>query len=510
VTNWLDRITAAVSPSWALKRQQARIASEILARHYEAATVGRRTSGWRRTMTDANAAIAPSLATLRDIARDLVRNNPYAERGVSTIVDQVVGWGIEAASEHPQWGRWAKTTACDVHGRHNLAGLQRVVMRGVVESGEMLIRRIWRSDDELPLPFQIQVLEPDFLDTLKDQILPDGRGRIIQGIEFNADRERVAYWLFPEHPGARTSSSSSIFPQSQRIPAADVTHVFRQDRAGQVRGPTWFAPVLLTFKDFDELADAVLIKQKVAACLALVTSDATYQADPRIGAADPEKPIVDRLSPGMMLHAPAGRQVTVVQPPSVREYPEFAAVTLRAIATGLGVAAEDLTGDYTNMPFSAARMSRLRQQGRVEDWRWNLIIPQFLDPIWAWAMEASEIMGFAVEPWTEWTAPPLPMVDPEGEGLAVQRNIRTGISTLSEAIRERGYQPSVFLREMAEDWKRVDQLGLVFDSDPRKMTQAGQLHGARTEEAPEKPPRKPRARAARLNGSAVPHGDQAV
>jgi capsid protein len=69
-------------------------------------------------------------------------------------------------------------------------------------------------------------------------------------------------------------------------------------------------------------------------------------------------------------------------------------VTLRAIATGLGLTYEDLTGDYTNMPFSAARMSRLRHWARVvDDWRWRLLIPQFCDPVWDWAMEAAVIMG---------------------------------------------------------------------------------------------------------------------
>jgi capsid protein len=54
---------------------------------------------------------------------------------------------------------------------------------------------------------------------------------------------------------------------------------------------------------------------------------------------------------------------------AVRDYGDYCGVTLRAIATGLGVSYEDLTGDYTNLPFSAARMSRLRHQARVIDWR---------------------------------------------------------------------------------------------------------------------------------------------
>ena len=66
------------------------------------------------------------------------------------------------------------------------------------------------------------------------------------------------------------------------------------------------------------------------------------------------------------------------------------------------------------------------------------------------------------------------MVDPAQEGLAYLRNIRAGIMTQSEAIRERGYDPEKFFAEYAANNKTLDRLGIVLDSDPRRMTQAGQ------------------------------------
>jgi capsid protein len=53
--------------------------ARVMARHFEAASVGRRTDGWSRTNTDANrAAAGATLSRLRAQARDLVRNNPWA------------------------------------------------------------------------------------------------------------------------------------------------------------------------------------------------------------------------------------------------------------------------------------------------------------------------------------------------------------------------------------------------------------------------------------------------
>ncbi len=478
-THWLDRVTAPIAPRWTLRRQRARVAAELLVRHYDAASGGRRTKGWRRSSTDANAAIGPGLARLRESARDLVRNNSYAEAALSTIVDQAVGYGITAkpavASPRVQeaWNRWANSTDCDADGRHDFAGLQKLVLRTVAESGECLVRRRLRlPQDGFAIPLQVQVLEPDFLDTAKDLItLPNG-GRIVQGVEFDAIGRRVAYWLFREHPG----SAQGMFGASVRVPAESVQHVFRALRPGQVRGPSWFAPVLLRFKDFDEFEDATLMKQKIAACLAVITSDVDGTAPPLGTADDTPTPGIDSLEPGMIMNVPPGRSITVVDPPAVREYSDYTKTQLRGIATGLGVTYEDTTGDYQDLNFSSARMSRLRRWARVDDDRWRLLIPQFCDPTWGWVMEAAAVMGLvpAGPIAAEWTTPPMPMIEPDKEGLAYQRNIRSGIMTLSEAIRERGYDPKALLEEMATDNATLDRLKLILDSDPRKMTQAGQ------------------------------------
>lgn len=499
-TVFLDRVTGAVAPIWTLRRQRARMALGLLARHYEGAAGGRRTSSWRRSAGDANAVIGPSAARLREHAHDLVRNNPYAESALATIGDHAVGWGIVAKPARPaaaafdRWQAWSESTACDADGVHDFAGLQKLVMTTVAESGEALVRRrIRRLEDGLPLPLQLQVMEPDLLDQSKTLPLGGG-GEIVQGVEFDVLGRRVAFWLFPRHPGSTRSSGASV-----RIPATDVTQVFKRKRAGQVRGVTWFAPVILRFKDFDEFEDATLMKQKIAACLAVITSDVDGTA-PALGLAgtdtggDGTAEDVDMLSPGAILNIPPGRSVEVVQPPTVSEYEPYAKVNLRAIATGMGVTYEDLTGDYSRLPFSAARMSRLRHWSRVEDWRWRMLIPQFCDPAWRWAMTAAEMLGDtgAAGVPARWTPPPMPMIEPDKEGLAVMRNVRAGIQTLPDALRERGYDLDEFLQEVADTNAELDRLGIMLDSDPRRMTQAGQAQGTKAANTtPPAPPADP-------------------
>lgn len=482
--HWLDRFTSTFAPKWTLDRMRARMAADVVARHYEAASVGRRTQGWRRSSGDANATIGPALKSLRETARDLVRNNPYAASAVATIADHAVGWGIVPECDEPVamqvWEEWAESTACDADGRLDFAGMQKMVIRTIVESGEIVTRgRIRRQSDALPIPFQVQLLDPDYLDTMKDTTIAPGQSRIVQGVEFDAIGRRVAYWLFPEHPGA----ASGGYLASQRVPAEFVGHPFLATRTGQVRGPSWFAPVILKLKDLDEMEDATLMKQKIAACLSVFTTTSDGAPLP-MGVpgeqASAGVPIIDSLGPGAVIPLAHGQDIKVVDPPTVADYDPYTKNVLRAIATGIGITYEDLTGDYTGMPFSAARMSRLRHWSRVEDWRWRLLVPQFCQPCWNWVMSMAVVSGRlrAMPKKVDWTAPPAPMIDPVNEGLAYQRNIRNGTQSLSEVLRERGYHPRRMLEQMRTDNALIDELGLILDSDPRKTTQAGQLQGA--------------------------------
>jgi lambda family phage portal protein len=477
---WFDRAAALISPERAVKRMRARMALDLLQRSYDGAATNRRTQGWRRAAGDANVAVGVNLTKLRDAARDLVRNNPYAESALSTIVDHAVGWGIEPAEKNERFMAWAGSTDCDADGLHDFAGIQKLVTRTVAESGECIVRRRWRRlEDGLPLPFQVQVLEPDYIDTAKDvATLPNG-GRIVQGVEFDPLGRRSAYWLFREHPGSSVLRGGALTGQSYRVPAADIAHVFKASRPGQVRGPSWFAPVLVRFNDFADYEDATLIKQKIAACLAVLVTDVDGSSAP-LGtetAATDTTPPIDSLAPGMIQNIPPGRNVEIVTPPTVGDYKDFSQTSLRAIATGLGVSYEDLTGDYTNLPFSAARMSRIRHWARVDDWRWRMLIPMLMNPVWGWAAEAADFAGVPMPERTNWTPPPMPMVEPDKEGLAIARNIRAGIQTLPDALRERGYIPDVFLQEYKDSNDKLDALGIVLDCDPRKMTQAGQVQG---------------------------------
>lgn len=480
LSRW-DRFLISLAPNFGLRRVRARAAAQHMMRHFEAASVGRRTSGWSRLASDANsAASGPALAYLRAQARDLVRNNPWALHGLDVIETNTVGWGIRPKANGRNakrvmelWKQWGETKQCDAAGQLTFYGLQGLIMRAVAESGEVLIRRrMRRLGDGLAIPLQLQVLEPDYIDTSIDGIKGPSGGDIIQGVEFDMIGRRVAYWLFDQHPGGR----SLVSPQSRRIPADSILHVFKIGRPGQVRGPSWFAPVDVRLHEFDSYEDATLVKQKIAACMtAFVTDmDGEVSAIGRPGAGKNGE-LLDQMEPGMIMSLPPGRDVTIANPPQTNDFQSFSTTALRGIAAGLGITYEDLTGDYSQVNYSSARMGRLAHQANVHKWRWNMLIPQFCAPAWQWMLDALSLAGEDVDAApASWTPPPMPMLDPDKEGAAASKAVRTGQMTLDEMVREQGFDPEEHWQEYAESFKRIDNLGIVLDSDPRKTNASGQ------------------------------------
>jgi lambda family phage portal protein len=315
VPAWLERVIADVAPVYAARRAKARLQVAATGRamaYYDAATRGRRFADWRTPGTSPNSEVRLSLDLLIRRSHDLVRNNAWAARAVSVIPRDVVGYGITYGVKHPRprvqqrlqdlLARHYETTAIDADGRHDIYGLQRLVQRTVVESGEALVRkRPRRSADGLPLPFQVQVLEPELLDSGKTLLL-DGGGYVVNGVEYDAIGTEVAYWLYPEHPGDGIRNRGR---QSKRVPAANIRRIYRVDRPGQVRGVPWLAPVVVTLRDFQDYDDFQLVRQKIAACFSVIETSAT--PDEEFDAEN--NPRQEPVQPGMWVRAAPGYDV---------------------------------------------------------------------------------------------------------------------------------------------------------------------------------------------------------
>jgi lambda family phage portal protein len=405
-------------------------------------------------------------------ARDLCRNVGWARKARRVIATHTVGWGIvpRPRGEHAKaaavlWKDWAESPSCSIDGRSTFYAMQYLAIRTIFEAGEVLIRRYVRPG--APVPLRLQVLEPDHLDTAKDLDRGEAGGPIIQGVEFAADGSRAAYWLFPVHPGNTRSSS-----QSRRVPAADVLHVYDTERAGQARGISWLGAAIVPMKDLDEFEDAELMKQKIAACFAAFVTDLDG-AGTHTGLEDEDDDELEVFEPGMIKYLPPGKEVTTASPPAAVEA-GFTARHLRKAAAAMGVTYEDLTGDYSQVNFSSARMARLVHWGDVYAWQHHMMIPLLCRGVWEWFVDAAGTAGNLRGPvGADWTPPPMPMIEPAQEGLALQRLVRTGAMTHNEMVRQQGGDPESHWDEFEEGLKALDARGIKLDSDPRATSAAG-------------------------------------
>jgi lambda family phage portal protein len=174
---------------------------------YDGAGHGKRLGNWHPSSSSINALLASSLSILRSRSHDLVRKNPYAANAVDSIVSNCIGTGIKPQSKAKDsefrkriqqlWLDW--TDEADSAGLCDFYGLQSLVLRSVIESGECFVRlKIDKSNSTVPL--KLQILESEHLDASKDSVLQNGN-IIRSGIEFDKSGKRVAYHLYREHPG---------------------------------------------------------------------------------------------------------------------------------------------------------------------------------------------------------------------------------------------------------------------------------------------------------------------
>lgn len=494
----LDRLIGKVSPSWALRREVARARLEVLerarnrTRRYEGADRGRRTQGWLTTDSSATAASRGALHSLRARCRDLRRNNPWAAAAVRELAAQVVGRGLRPRFTHDSdvelrratalWEEWSgPTTQADAAGRDSFTGLQAAAFEGVVDGGETLVRRrLRRASDPLAVPLQLQLLEGDHVDTLRDFDMDRNGNRVVQGVQFDALGAREGYWLYSEHPG--DSYSASLAGESKLVPASEVRHLFRSERVGQVRGIPWGAVVALRLHDFDAYEDNEQLRMVVATSYAGFVRDmAGADGSFRDGVFSTQGgtpgrntlgQVTDEIHNGTLEYLPDGKDITFTNPPQNEGFTGFASYELRAIAKGYGLPPWLLSGDLSAVNFSSIRADWIALQRNVDLCRDRILLPHLCEPAVRWWRDAAELVDLltpgrsrsASLRW-EWIPPRREMLDPRTEVMAEIEQVRAGFKSLSQVVQGLGSDPETVLKALADDLGKAKALGLTLTTD---------------------------------------------
>ena len=458
---------------------------------YDGVGGGRRALSWSVGNPGAVAAMLFNQNELRAKSRDLVRRNAWANSALESYVANAIGTGIKPQSmltdalqrEAVQalWRNW--TVEADAAGLTDFYGLQAMACRAMLEGGEALIRlRYRRPEDGLSVALQIQVLEPEHL-PVQMNLQSDNGNLIRAGIEFDRLGRRVAYHLYRSHPqdGLLAPMSGDGGLSTVRVDAAEIIHLFRPLRPGQIRGEPWLARALVKLNELDQYDDAELVRKKTAAMFAgFVTRLSPEDNLMGEGVSDSNGVALAGLEPGTMQILEPGEDIKFSQPADVGgSYSEFLRMQFRAVAAAMGVTYEQLTGDLSLVNYSSIRAGLLECRRRVEALQHGVIVHQLCRPIWQAWMDQAVLEGSLKMPGyslaakrrnyqcVKWIPQGWQWVDPLKEADAMKAAIRSGLMSRSEAISANGYDAEDVDREIAADNARADGLGLVFDSDPR-------------------------------------------
>ena len=448
-----------------LSRLFSRPAPVPATRRFDAAAGGRRWSGtphFGRIGPETLAAAAP----IRSRARYFAANNGWAANGVGALVAGLVGAGIVAASDHPDpaarkaigeaFDRWAKLA--DAEGRTDLYGLQAAAARALIVDGEAFLHMELRREG-----LRLRLLPAEMVGESDTRDLPGG-GYVVAGVEFDATGRRVAYHVLKSRPTETFAHQTGTI----RVPAEDMLHVMHPLGAGQVRGVSWLAPILLRLAEIDQLEDALLVGTKTAAMFAGFVLDLNGTSSDPLQSNDL---LSTGIAPGGLHRLPAGQDVKFATPQQANQTSEFVSHQIRAVAAGLGVPAHLVSGDLREANYGSLRAGLVAFRQRLEQVQFQTLVPQMCAPIFARAVAAMVLRGdlaadgFEAAPdlftGAEFYPPPMPWIDPQKDVAAIREAIDARLMSRRQAVALAGYNVETLDAEIAADRQREAALGLT-------------------------------------------------
>ncbi len=508
--DWLDKAIQTISPSWGLKRMQARAASNVMAQfnrkarrtfeaNYRGAEKNRLRADWLPGGGSADTDLLSDLPTLRHRSRDLNRNSAHAAAITQTVCVNVIGSGMKPQSRvdretlgidesdariferqaEREWKRFVPFA--DSGNRMDFWEIQALIQRQILENGEVLVLPIRIKDEPWrPYNLALEIIEADRLATP-----PSGtsNANIRDGVELGERGQPVAYWIRKQHPGDtgfRVKKSQDFIRYPARNPLSgkqNIFHLYHVKRAGQSRGEPFFAPVMTAFKDLADYIEATEVAARVAACFAgFITKEQPFE-DVNINA-DATNALGQReqeLEPGMLERLAPGESITFANPQRVDSaFEPFVLAMLRSIGAALGLPLELVLKDFSRTNYSSARAALLEAR-RFFKYYQQWMASRLCQPVWEMVVEEAwlrgripsvNILGDERAAWMQarWIAPGWGWVDPKKEIEASMMAVDGNLSTLADENAAQGRDWEDTIDQRAREQQKIKDAGLVMDA----------------------------------------------
>lgn len=435
----LERAIAFISPKTAYKRAQFRSAYEVLDRHRT--RTKRSTSGGTGDLNlDEH-----SLTELREIGRDLSRNNPIAIGMLRTETNAIIGSGpkIEGRSDDETWNEEAEAAfkenyidkPCDLSGRFNALQLQRIGFLSYRRDGDALL--IFNEDN-------LQLAEGEQCGTPYGKQQPD-LFDIINGVAYSKQTGKIiGYYIGkPNKWGYIQQDSWKNFTTDR------VHHIFNPERVSFSRGEPALTQSIKYIDYLTGYIDAELVAAKVNACFSVfVTKENGDMPDAYTGGVEPSGvdesgKRVEKLDPGMVTYLRTGEGVIPVgqtRPGAI--FDPFVARMLAIIGRPLCLPMMLVTLDFSGATFMNARIAYQKAQ---EHWEieQDFVETPLATRIWLWGLNRLIEQKQLKNPPEDWFKHEVfcrrwPYVDPYKEAIANEQELKNATDTRTEQCARKG------------------------------------------------------------------------
>ena len=448
-------------------------------------------------------------ALLRKRARDLFAGGGLARSGPNTLTTNVVGWGIKPKPKidsellnmtdeaRDEWERntlrefelWAESAMCDAERQQNFYGLQELAFLSMLVSGDCFALFGMKENKRTPYQTTIRILEADRIGTPEsggesNVTELDGGGRIIDGVEVDAEGAVVRYYIANRHPLAESNSTELEYVPIEAFGTdtgyPNILHIMTRERPEQRRGVPFVAACIEYLKQFDRYLTAELAAQVVSAMLtAFIINDADGANVGLEDSVDEDEKVTDNelnleLRPGAIYDLPPGKKIDTVNP--LRQntaFQGFVDTFEILIGSGQNIPKEVLIHKYdSNYTASRSALLDFWKTVRVYRSKFNQMFNQQIWEMWlseAVAIGRVEAPGFFDDPairraWCKcvWNGVTMGHVDPRKEVEAAVLRINHNLSTeeqeaaeyngndWSEVIRQRKKEIAVAAEMQAE------------------------------------------------------------
>lgn len=452
---------------------------------YQAAAINRLTNNWSAQAISSDSVARQQLPTLRARCRVLADQNDYAGKFLRMVRNNVVGPdGVQLknkAMDPPSktnpsgrmdtfanrmiedlWWEFGKRGNCTVDRSLSMCDLKNLVIETIARDGEILIRKVRGFPNDAK--FGVQIIESDYLDTEKNEDLGGGR-EIRMGVEFNAWREPVAYWLRRRNPNDINYRMGSG-DEYERVPASEIIHPFLKLRPEQTRGIPWMAAAAYRLNMLGKYEEAEVTAARASASkMAFLTKTGANQE--YAGETEGNSKIMD-AEPGAIEELPYGMDLKVLDwnhPNS--SYQVFMKTCLRGVAAGLGVSYNMLANDMESVNFASGKLGleEERDQWKVLQ-RWfveNVINEIFRD--WLEIQLMTGNLPFPMSKFDKFNAPDWrprrwTYINPQQEVGAQIDQVKAGFTSISRVLAQQGLDRNEVFEEIAEDKKAAETLGI--------------------------------------------------